>query len=170
MWIEFVILAVFAFSSYLIMVKLYSNSIRSRRLMLEQITSQEIVDRIENIKTFGREAQGWRNSFPSVLGTETTTLHIAKNFILVTGKSKFPFLFKMELQPFILSMEPDTLVRHLAYDRIYKPSNIRISNYGCDLELTIKPPGLLGQLTIHLVFENIGKHRMERLFDITNWR
>lgn len=170
MWIGLIILATLTFSAFLVMLRLFSNSYKSDRIRLESRTSNKIVDRIENIRTFGREENGWRNNFPSVTGWERTTLQIAKDFVLVTGKSKFPFLFKTELQPFIISLEPERLVMELGYDRIFKPSNIRITNYGCDLGLTIKPSGLLGQIKVHLTFENIGKRQLERLLEVTNWR
>ncbi len=170
MWIGLVILVTLTFSAFLIMLRLFSNSYKSERIRVESRTSKEIVDRIENIRTFGREENGWRNNFPSVLGWERTTLQIAKDFILVTGQSKFPFLFNTELQPFIISLEPERLAREIAYDRIFKPSDIRIANYGSDLELTIKPSGVLGQIKVHLTFENIGKRQIERLLEVTNWR
>jgi hypothetical protein len=151
MWIVSAILATLTFSAFLLMVKLFSNSYKSDRMRVETSASKAIVDRIENIRTFGREENGWRNNFPSVLGWQRTTLQIANDFVLVTGKSKFPFLFETELQPFIIS-------------------HIRITNYGCDLELTIKPSGQLGRINVHLTFENVGKRQIERLFEITDWR
>lgn len=167
--IVFIILTLLTAILFLLLVRQFSNSYKTQRIRLENSVAAEIVSRIENIRTYGQEQNGWKNNFPSVHGWERTTLHVSKDFILVTGESNFPFLFKSELQPFIISLEPEPLINRLAYERIFRPSNMRRTNYGTDLELTIKPSGFLGSIKVHLIFENLGKHQLEKLFEITNW-
>ncbi len=57
----------------------------------------------------------------------------------------------------------------LGCDRVFKPYDVRVTNHGSDLELTIKPSAVLGAIKVHLTFENIGKRRLEKLLEITNW-
>lgn len=164
------ILAIIVLSTFLLLQGLYSRSCKRERVAMESKVSQYVITRIENVRTSGREKNGWRNNFPSVLGWERTTLQVAKDFVLITGKSNFPFIFATEIEPFLIAMQPERLKNELRYDRIFRPSDIRITNYGSDLELTIRPPGLFGPMEIHLTFENLGKRQIEELFAVANWR
>jgi hypothetical protein len=166
----FIILIILMLSLLLFLVERFSKSYRMERVRLEDAVANEVVTRIENIRTFGEEKTGWRNNFPSRLGWERTTLQIGRDFVLVTGKSKFPFLFKSEIQPFVISLEPQPLISRLGYASIFRPSNIRTTNFGSDLELTIRPSGALGEIEVRLTFESVGKGNLEKLFEITNWR
>lgn len=166
----FFILIILISVLFLFLVGQFSRSYKTQRTRLTDLVERDVLSQIENIKTYGREENGWKNNFPSVLGWDRTTLRITKNSILVTGRSKFPFIFKSELQPFALATDVYLVKNKLNFDRVYVPSNIRITNYGDDLELTIKPHGLLGEMKIHLIFEAVGKTNLERIMEITNWQ
>jgi hypothetical protein len=163
--IGFLILIVLMLISYLIVTRLISNNNNNQLVRLLRLLDDQIIDKIDNIKTYGQEKNGWRNNFPTVLGTDCTVF-IGKNFILVSPTSSFLFIFRSALPPFLISMEPDLLYPKLLFSRIYKPINLKTSNYGGDLEFTIKAQALVVQVRIHLTFENLGKKNIEKVFEI----
>ena len=164
------ILIVLLLISFCLLVGLFSKSYKDQRIRLTNLLEADVLAKIENIKTYGQEENGWKNNFPSVLGWDRTTLRVNRDLILVTGKSYFPFIFKSELQPFVLATDIDTVKKRLNFDRVYKPVNIRVTNFGDNLELTIKPTGLLGGIRVHLTFENVGKSNLKSILEIINWR
>lgn len=142
---------------------------KPERIRLTRTVEKEILLKIENIRTYRREKDGWRNSFPKAAGWERADLLVAKDFILITRKLRLLSLLNSEPEPFIVAPDPEPLKKRLAFSGIYRPSNMRISGYGEDLEFTIKPSSLLGTITIYLTFENIGKRQLEKLFALTDW-
>ncbi|MEO1050134.1 MAG: hypothetical protein AAFX87_05900 [Bacteroidota bacterium] len=168
--IKFIILILLVLPiSFSVLIFGLSKYYKSQRIRLTGLLGDINIKRIENIKTYGREENGWKNNFPSSLGWGKTTLHINSDFILVSGKSDFPFLFKSDLQPFILANYPESIKVKTGFSRVYLPSQIRTTNSGNDLELTIMPSGAFGQLKIHLTFEHIGKKDLSQLFEIMEW-
>jgi hypothetical protein len=136
---------------------------------LKQRTKEEVEDIIEKIKTRGQEEKGWKNNFPSVMGWEDSTLLLGKDFVLVSPRSKFPFLFKTYLQPFILTKDDIELRARFNFDRVYKPVRVTFQNSTKDIEVIFTPTGILGQVTIYLTFENLKDKDSLKLERMKNW-
>lgn len=130
---------------------------------------QDTEEVIEKIKTRGQEEQGWRNNFPSITGWENSTIFVAKEFILIAPRSKFPFLFKTHLQPFLLAKDIGELRNRLNFNRIFKPLKVTRQNFDKDLEVIFKPDGLFGQIKMYLTFENMKANELIKIERLKSW-
>jgi hypothetical protein len=154
------------FLGLLVMFSLYY--FRQTETLKQQITG-DVEDIIEKIKTRGQEEKGWKNNFPNVMGWEDSTLFLGKDFVLVSPVSKFPFLFRTYLQPFILTNDDLGLRTRLNFDRVYKPVRVTFQTSAKDIEVIFKPTGILGQVTIYLTFEDLKERDCLKLERMKSW-
>lgn len=154
---------------FLIVYKVISTIYKRQRIKLTEIIRNEIVGKIENIKTTGFEENGWRHNFPSQTGWDKSTILIGKDFLFIYPKSDFPFIFKSELQSFVITKDLVKLYSKLNFSRVYKPSNAGRKSKN-DFYITIKPSGPFGHTTINLTFKNLKQSDLEILDEVKNWR
>lgn len=148
---------------FLIIYKLISDYYRTQRIRLVNLIEKGIIKKIENIKTIGYEENGWKHNFPSSTGMDKSTIFITNGFLLISPTSAFPFLYKSELQPFIIGAEANQQLKNkLRFGRIFQP--VYVDKQGAnDLVMVIKPKGPLGQIKLHLTFKDLGSENVKMI-------
>lgn len=147
---------------FLIIYKLLSNYYRTQRIRLVNLIENGFIKKIENIQTIGYEENGWKHNFPSSTGMYKSTIFITNGFLLISPKSAFPFLYKYELQPFIIGVNADQLKNGLRFDRIFQPEYVDRQGLN-DLVMVITPKGPLGQIKLHLTFKDLGPENVKMI-------